>query len=474
MIQILPPKTNLGAEIGQGLGQGLNQGIQTGLNQGRLTSAFDKLKGMQGANFQEQLSAIAPILLSTPGGAQALEAIGPLLSSQGQLQAYKKSISEIRNETGQQGQNQSPQSQQQFQNQPNQQQNNQGLTPKQRYREAQLPQTSQNTFPQRTAGPQPQPELSSQQLQNYALSLMENSLNAGKPISKQEADASAQSYNNQIRTSNQQILKEKQLIDSAQKELSKNIVQRAENSGLIKDPEDKTVAEKFALEARNSENENEAYQYVRSKMRKYDSAKEALKREVGLTNPLSQGYRKVFGTYKDQNQIIKDIQRPLNEFRELGLYDEGFNLMSSELGLGNELANKAMFPNTPKENKDIDKFSSNTSIPRKPLVRHRGSTGPSPFPGEEYSLSDNDYVKFKDELGNFLKDNKDIDLVNLRTDLNQGKKYSWQNIYNAIDDLIDEGRFEPDLEQDKQLNTIRQAPMPGLASWFQYWWTGKK
>lgn len=83
MAQILPQPTHFGSFLGEQLGNSLAQAAQEGnqfaLNKSRLTEAFQPLA--QNPLFKN-LAQIAPALLSTSGGSQALAEIAPLLLQQ--------------------------------------------------------------------------------------------------------------------------------------------------------------------------------------------------------------------------------------------------------------------------------------------------------------------------------------------------------------------------------------------------------
>ena len=456
MVQILPQRTNVGSEIGRSLGAGLAKGSETGINQGRLQSAFANLD--PNGNFTEQLRAIAPTLLTTPGGAQALAELAPLMGTQANNQAIRKSIDERR--AAQQASAQSGSAIQ------GQQQQVQG----QNYRNPKAPNSPETPFPQRTAGPQPQPEMSQRQMEDYALDLMENSLLTGKPISYGDAINIAQNTNQQTRSSNAQILKEKQLIESAQEKAAEKMVTRAQNSGLIKDPEDKTIAEKLAIEAQNAPNDVDKWEYVRSNLKGFDNAKEAIKKGVGLVGEPISTYRKMFGNYKSAQQIIDSVQPHLDWFRKHGMYDEGKALLVNDLGLGNEQAHSAMFPMNDQQKAGLNGFSPNKV---KPFIEIDDLS--KQFPSKDkYGMKPDAFGEFKDKIASYLSKNPEVDLVGLRANLNQDKKYAWQDISEAIEQLIDERRFSPDLEQEKQFQTIQQSPMPGVGAYFEYLWSGKK
>lgn len=88
------------------------------------------------------------------------------------------------------------------------------------------------------------------------------------------------------------------------------------------------------------------------------------------------------------------------------------------------------------------------------------------------------YKEFKEGLADWIGKNNSkehpINLQTLRGNLNQGKRYAWQDISKAINELIAEQRFAPDPEQENQLAKINHAPIPGLLEIFDFWWKGKK
>lgn len=450
MVQILPQPTSLGSSIGQSAGQGLQQGIQKGISQGRLQSAFNNLD--PNASYIEQLKSIAPILLTTEGGSQVLGELASTFATNAQNQAVAKSIAERRGILNQQDQGtQADHSNQGLQqNTPGQVKNNGEIN---KYRNPQAPNSNETLFPQRTAGPQPQPVMSPRQVEDYALNLMQQSLATGKPIPYEKAMNIANNANQQVIANNQLIRQEQKDVQQSQKVLSDSLVKRAQNGGYLKDPEDITVAEKFALEAQNAPSENEAWEYVRTKLKQYDNARTSLQSELGLAGPFTNLYRMLNGSYKDQEEIMKSIQPSLDKYRKLGLYDEAKKDLVDNLGFGNEQAHMALFPMDKKVKHQVSKISANPI----PLFR----------------LDANRFGPFKEKLADIIKENPDIDIVGLRGILTENQKYNWHDVYKALDQLVEERRFIPDIEQEKQLSTIRHARAEGLGAYFQYMWSGK-
>lgn len=480
----LPAPVNVGTNIGESIGQGLSRGFETSTQQqfqrSKLQEAFSKLK--PGANFIEQLKTIAPDLLTTPGGAQALSELAPVLGKFAQNEALLTAL----NKRGPSTNQSLPQNQWV---EPLEQPQAPAITIQDKYRNPRLPKSEKTTFPQRTAGPQPQREMSPQQIDDLAKDIMLQSALSGNPITYPEALNTANAQNNQIVQSNERINLQNERIKQAQSTLSQNLINRATNSGLIKTPEDRTVAEKLALQSADAETETDAWEYVRTGLRDYEAARNDLVRSYSVPGPFKTGYRKLLGSYKEKEQAIKDLQPSLDKYRKYGLFDEAKNDLVTQVGMGAEDAQSALFPLNPTTKKELDSFPKNQikEPTRTPKTFGLGgvlgslatSIGPLSnieldFPGQSFVLPPEKFNEFKEKLLPILKENESINLISLRGKLNQDKRYAWQDIYKAIDELIAEGRFTPDIEQDKELKIIRNAPLPGLAQQFKYLWTETK
>lgn len=471
MAQILPERTSLASELGRALGGGLQEGLgqanQQNYNQDRLSKALSNVK--PGQNFVEQFKAIAPALLSTPGGAQAIGDILPLLQRQSQNDAYLGNGSPSANTPnqssqvpGQFNQNQQTQKTQQRQFTGNNQQD---------FRNPVSPVSPESNFPQKSSGPQPKPELSPEQVEARA----KDYVRSGMTIA--EGKQQALLDNQVIKSDNDRIEAQKERQNEANKMLYNDVFQRAENSGLIKHPEDRTIAEKLAHEARNAETPTKAWEYVRSGLEKFNAARSSIETSFDAPGPITSVYRKLNGTYKDKETIIKDLQPDLEEFRKYGLYDQARNLLTDTVGLAAEDVETALFPMTESQKKDLNKFGKNPNIfaKRESIIPgYKGNEFQDNFPGEKFNLPSEKFNSFKQEIGNYLKNNPDANLLTMRGYLNQDKKYSWQDISNAVNQLIAEGQFTPDNQQSKQRILLKEAPLPGFASIFNFLLTGTK
>ncbi len=293
-------------------------------------------------------------------------------------------------------------------------------------------------------------------------------------MSLPEALSQGNAVNQQIRSSNEVIRGEKNQREQAQKALTEDMVTRAENSGLIDKknfPEGSTIAGKLALEQAGAPNKEEAWENLRTNLRKVENARHSLARNYSVPGQADKAYRKLTGTFKEKEQALNDMQRNLDVYREHGLFDEARDLLVNTVGLGPEDTERALFPPSEQEKKSLNSF------PRNPQRYRKGEHIPLAevaFPGEIAKTKPEDFQKLKESTYEFLKKNPGSNLINFRGDVNQDKGYGWQDINKAVSELIEERRFVPNIEQDKQLNVIREAPIQGLGKWFDFLWKGTK
>ena len=483
MVQIFNPQA-VPSKYGQ-LGQQLSQGLarnfptpETLVQEKRLSQAFQNLENLENPNYQQQMSAIAPTLLSTPGGSEALSYIAPILAKQAQNKAVKQNI-EFRRQEGLGKQNlnlqpsQMPEEIKEGEQPTPIKEKPKFSNPEDKFRYAANAEDLESLYPQTTAGPQEQPLMSPQELDNYALNLMELSAETGQPITYPEALKYAQEKNNQTLQFNNQIKAERNAKKEAITQQGTGIVKRAESAGLVKQPEDSTVLEQLAYKHRNAKTPADQWEAVRTEFKDFERARQNIMRMSDLPGPFTKFYRKVTGTDKDFEQIQKDLQEPLNYYRKYGLFDEARNLLIGNLGMGTEDAEMTLFPPSKKEMKDLQNFSSG---PDEELGKQIQSI-PYFQQNLKYKvppLNDENFTKFKDELGEFLAANPETNLIAMRGYLQRQKHYNWEDINKAIQQLEEERRFTPDLIQSQQLPVIQQAPVPGLAEQFQYWWKNTK
>ena len=454
--------------LGAGLSENLGNEFQYQRQKGRLAEAFNKL-GTEG-NFLENLKQIAPDLLSTPGGAQALSELAPVLGQYSQNQAYLSALKARKGE-----QQPAPQPS----NTPSAA--NQGAIPtppkkpiasgEDFYRKPWAPSSEEGTFPQQVAGPQEQPEMSPQQIQDFATELMENSLATGKPLPLPEALNTANALNNQIIASNSRIREQKQARELVNEQRAEKFVNRASDAGLIKDDEDRTIVQRLATMSRDAPTPEDQWQFIRSGLRDFNTARNEILRKASVPGPIDTLYRKASGTYKDLKTIQQDLKGPLKAYKELGLFDEARSLLTGPVGMGIEDAESTIFPPSKQEERAIDIFpKNNVNEATVSIARSREKD----FPGEQFRLNEEKYDNFKDDLGKLLEKNPNANLISLRGILNRDKRYAWQDISKAFQELIEDGRFEPDAVQRAQLTIVKEPPLPGLMQVFKYYLEGTK
>lgn len=467
---------SLGQAIGGAGGNYLGEQIAYQRNKGRLQQAFEVAQNNPQGDFISKLGQIAPALLSTPGGAQVLAELAPLMQKQGAQQAQLNAIRNQRKGISSEGV--APEAVYGQPKEPTDNRIPEGIPPEEvGFRYPKIPGSPETAYPQRTVGPQPMKEWSPQEIESKVLDLMEQSTLQGTPMDYPTALQTVNMQAQQIRQFNEDINRQKESQDAAQKAITAGVVNRAANAGLIKSPEDQTVAEKLALEAKNAKDDTERWEYVRTGLRDFNQARETIRREIGAQDPAAQGIRKITGDYKTKEKAISDIQPQIKKFKKYGLFNEIRNFLTDEVGLGSEDAESAIFPLEGEAKKGLDSFMPN---PNKQGF-NRAFTGTpmaggdrKPFPGSENKLSPENFDKFKEGLAEYIKKNPAINLVSLRAKLNQDKRYDWQDISTAINQLIEEKRFVPDYIQDQQLPVIEQAPLPGFMQIFKYYLQGTK
>lgn len=444
-----------------------------------LENAFGQINPEE--DFMTQLRKIAPTMLTTPGGAQAMEALLPLLGQRAQNKAYTDFLNSQRSGGGT-GQQPGQAQQMPGQELPNSAQIQAAVAPpkpqaptsEDYYRNPQAYASPESLFPERANELQETPEMSAAQVRDSTLDLMQASMAQGKPLSFPEAQNAIVQQNALIQQQNERIRNEKKNTKAANAELASGMVQRAQNSGLIKEPEDATVAEKLSLEARRLPDANQQWQFVRSGLRKFDDAKSRINTSADVAGPLTNLYRHGVGTYKGKSALISSVQPAIDEYKKYGLYDELRRDLSESLGLGPEDVETAIFPMDAKAKKEV------SGIPRNPR-NILNKFGEEPivmkemvFPGEGFEIEGKQFEDFKNHVEKILNDNPKINLVTLRGNLNQEKRYAWQDISKAIEQLAAEDRFIPDAIQEKQLGIIGHSPAPGLLELFKNFWTGTK
>jgi hypothetical protein len=479
--------------LGEGIGQAGGQIAGQQVRRGQLAQAFKEARTAQqeGGGYLDMMEKIAPYMMTVPGGPELLSNIAPILAQGSENDAISNELKKLNDQTNsieEQKVNGGPK--EGIEPKPKmvkvpgstmQIPEEKGKLPEARFKEKTIPKSPENLFPQRTVEPQYQRPMNPQEKNKFALEVMETSKKLKNPISYQDALNLAEQQNQSIEKFNDKIEKEKEATRLAMKEMGREMVTRAQNSGMISTPEDNTVIEKFAYESRNAANPAEQWEYIRTQKQRFDNARASIRTAGDLSGPLGNFYKKsISGEYKDISEIQKSIKEPMNFYKEHGLIPELRDEVTTSLGLGPEMTEETIFPFEPNQKKQIESFpKSPKELSLFQKIRSKvGEIGKleHEFPGNEYRLPDDERLKFKEELANILSDpdNKDINLISLRGRLNQEKKYAWQDISQSLNELMAEGRFTPDYIQEQQLPIINQAPLPGMLKQFEYLYKGKK
>ena len=461
---ILPQPTSLAATIGKGLGQGVERGVQTGL----LQNAFANLKNLpQGSSLVDMIGTVGPQLLQTPGGAQLLGELAPLLQKEAIMGGYESAKSAQPQTVP--GIPQSSPTQAIPSNIPMEQKTKPMKTDL--FKTGEISPSKESTYPQQAAQPSPPKLMTPEEMMERERYYAEQFRKSGALPDPGTIQGLVQKEQEQRLLNIKQYEQERSTREEAQAKASHEALARFQASGVGETPEDNTVFEKFYNDAYQggARDPNSAYQAARTNYRKFDAARKGIRREIDLSGPIFTAARKLSGTYKDADSIIKDLQPMVKEYKELGLVPELRDELSG-LGLGPEQIESTIFHPSKQEMSVYNRIPPNKNYkPPSPKEQTRNE-----FPGSESVLNTDQFVKFKDYISDILNNNPDTNLLTLRGYLNQDKKYAWQDINRAVQQLIDEGDFSPNNYQFDQLNVLKSPPLPGLISQFQYLWKGKK
>lgn len=469
MVQIISPSPAAmqRGQIGQALGMGINKNFvdpQQLVQRNMLREAMSNLP--ENASYLDILKNVGPEFMTTPGGSQLLSEMAPLLQKEAQAKSYLNYLkSQGQGGTTTSGQPTVPGGQ------PNVAGAGQPPTEvkpfgEEYFKNPQPPVGKEGTYPKMSALPEPIPVMTPEVMRQREEQLIAQSLAQGHqpdPVAIKNVILSEQ---NRIDKYNENIEKERGTRESKQQEQSKRMLTRFNNSHPNSSSEDQVVFEKFANEARDAANENDAYTYARAKYENYENAKNGLIREADIPDFVTKMYRQAVGTYKSKENVLKDLQPNIKKLKDLGLEDQARSILSNDVGLGMEDTELAMYPPSKEENLMYNKFKPNPQFD-KINVHAR-------YPGEEAALPQEEFMKFKDEIANILEKNPDSNIAAMRGILNTGKKYAWTDISRAYAELIDEGRFKPNSMQEKQLTVIKSPPIPGMGEMFKDFFKGTR
>jgi len=464
------PYTQQWGQLGRALGEGINKNFpdpQQMVQRDMLRKAMSNLP--ENANYLDILKTVGPEFMTTPGGSQLLAEMGPLLQKESQGKAYLNYLNQNQPQSGQNtsGNNSNVRNTQNTTGTPLPVDTNEVVPYGQDYfKNPKPPVGKQGTYPKMSALPEPIPLLTPEEMQQRSQQLTAQSLAQGHQPDPVAIENLIGNEQNRRINFNQNIEKEREIRETKQQNQSARMLKRFDNAHPNSTAEDQTVFEKFANEAKDAANENDAYTYARAKYNQYDNAKNALLRESDVPNFVTKMYRTALGTYKSKENVIKDLQPHIKKLKDLGLENEARAILSNNVGLGMEDTELAMNPLTKKESDLYDKISSN---PKANEIYVNGR-----YPGQEAALDPERFIKFKDEIADILQKNPDSNLAGMRGILNAGKKYAWTDISTAIAELIEEGRFEPNPIQEQQLNVVKSPPIPGLGAMFTEFFKGTR
>lgn len=444
-----------------------------------LQNAMDKLP--QNANYTDFLKIVGPQLLTTPGGAQLLGELAPIIQAQSRanaLQADRANRKDLQN--GQQ-QNVQGRDAQNPQGRPSQQQpavnvnvGGIGQGGGENYiRNPIAPNSEESTYPKRSLPRQPEPLRNTEQLNQRRSELNDAIVDNGGIPDQQVIENIIQNEENIKNKNNEIITNENKEIEARQQNRKGRLDKRFNDAFPNATPEEKGIFERFTNEANNAEFENDQYEHGRRKYLEYETAKNSLLRGQDLGGPLTNLWRKARSSFKSKEDIIKDSTAPVKKLIDLGLENEARDILTNSIGLGAEDAELTMFQPTKKQWQEFNTFPMNKDLKKtnKPIY---GEATAMKYPGEENALPAEKFIKFKDDVVKVLKNNPGINIIAFRGVVNHDKGYSWTDFSKAISEAIDEGDFKPDPIQEQQLNVIRNAPLPGMSQIFNEVWKGTR
>lgn len=467
MVQVFNPSPvqSNASLIGNALGTGVAKNFadpQQLVQRGMLEQALNKIP--QNANYLDVLKTIGPQLLTTPGGAQLLAEMGPVLQKTSQNNAYLEYLKQ--NPIGANNANLKPgMGQPDVNGMPQQPQGEVKPEGEAYFNNPTPPKGKEGTYPKMSAIPEPVPMMSPDEKQQRIRQLTSLSLAAGNAPDPVAIQNTVQNEENSRIAYNQKIEEERQTREVKQQNQSARMIERFDEAYPKSSPEDKVVFEKFANQAKDAANENDAYTYARAKYRQYENAKNAIKTEANVPGFATKLFRQAMGTYKNKEKLLVDLQPHIQKFKDLGLENEARALLTDDVGLGPEDTELTMYPPSKQELSTFNKISPNPNYKQATLFG-----GGEKFPGVESELNPKSYIKFKDDLLSMLNENPETNLIALRGLLNFDKKYAWTDISSAVSELINEGQFKPNPIQEQQLTVIKNPPLPGFNEMFKEFW----
>lgn len=474
MVQVfdLSPTDSSGSLLGRAAAMGIARNYpqpEQVVQRNQLSEALQKIP--QNAGLLDVLKTAGPQLMTTPGGAQLLGELAPLLQKTQGNEALRQYL---QNEQNKLSVNQPQNMQPQAGVAPSTSQTTTGKPFGQDYfRNPQVPVSPESTYPKMSALPQKRAYPSPEQLQAKRLNLMENYVAQNIPPDPVAIENAIQNEIAAVDRYNANIDREMLQREEKQSKQTADIMNRFEKSSAKpKSDEDKFIFEKFANEAKDAANPNDQYTYAKKKYDQYENARNGIIREADLPGRAEKLWRQAIGNYKSKEAVMKELYPHVKKLIDLGLENEARMLLSENVGLGKEDVELTMFPPSEEDKKMFNSLPVNPRVEEYQKIG-KGKDIPA-FPSEELALTESEFPQFKQSILDILQKNPETNLVALRGIINQDKKYSWTDYSKALAELIDEGLINPDNYQEQQWNVIKSPPVEGLGGMFKNFWKGTR
>ena len=459
------------ARLSQMLGQSLGQGVSRNFtppeqlaNERRLSQAFKNLP--ENASLEDLYKQAGPTLASTPGGMELLDRYSTLAKQRAINQAHEdiRKKNPVVQEPRKSLEPGEPQKPTKFSD----------IQQTERYK---VPYASNEpTFPEPVSNLKETPLPTINEMDRWRQEFNDNLRANNMPPDNMQADAYARNRMNEILEQNRAVRDDKENINRQTVERVNNALQNAEQSSILGDPNDplyptnQRVFKYILTKNKNAPSEVDLFNQSLLEYNNYQNSVDSLTNFYDNPGFFTKLYRQMNGTYKDKAQALQDIQPQLEYFKQNGLFDEARDILVNKMNLGPEDTETAIFPPTETQINDANKFTGMKQPFLSPAI-----TSKIEKLQHLPEMPKQDYSKFVDELGNYLKSHPEANLLALRGQLMENKNIAWTDINKAFTQLSREGKFKiSDPIQGYQLNVLRAAPVPSLAKILQFNWSDTK
>lgn len=480
MVQILPPKANIGSEFGQGLGAGVSKGLSQFADYYLKNQRANQLiNEIDSPEFQKlspaaKYATAAKLGMIEPELGRAVPAIADLIKNQ----AYGGALSDAL--FGQQPQVEQPQVQgvqPSIDQRLGVQEGNPRQQPPQMNPQQAQPRPMQqqvestdgfSAYPERSAYGTVQPIRTQEEIYKDAISKW----NALPPNARQSMPFDRM-LDFEMRTEqskremNQAINAEKQTDINFQKALSEDITPKMQKmlaGDKPADPFEQELISKWVNEAaKNSSNLPDIEKEVRKKTENFAVARDRVKNLTDRPNWISKTQQKfTAGDTKDYDLAVIDARSAIEPYLELGEFDAAKRAIS-EKGFGP--VETELIVNEPDPIRE-DWVKSLQPYKRESITGKRFG----PLAGVSLGKLEVD-PKIVDRLGFDLKDifnrDPDVNLILLRKNL-EGKDANWMEYSTALKKLEADKAIQLNPTQKKQLANIDKPPMNVLGKIFKF------